>query len=71
MAMLYIVNVPFQKQSQELTSGSGCGLNGYEPRGSKSLAHTSIPTAQRLCILEGALSYWQLSGKPKTSISHK
>lgn len=32
MATLHIANVPFEKQSPELTLCSGCDLNGYESR---------------------------------------
>lgn len=33
MAVLHIVNAPFENQSPELTLCPGCGLNGYESRG--------------------------------------
>lgn len=63
MAIPHIVNIPFGKQCPELTLYSGYCLNGYKSRGSCSLFHTSITVAQGFCILEIALSYWQLDSE--------
>lgn len=62
---LRIVNVLFEKRSSELTLCPGCVLNGYESTGSRSLPCMPITAAQGYCILEMALSYWQLRSELK------